>query len=302
VSDRIIAYLACNDLAPVSPETLAARIGELGAGSPLKTPRVLVGAVGQSIGAGFLLDFNGVLVSVILVDKPLPPDAYAGALQLNRVWPGAAQAMEAHRAHAIVAPLKEIGSHLEALNATMIVTITLAALTTIVPSVAVVWSNGEVITEVTRFREAARALVQGQTRPDIWIGFAFLDGPRLPTGERTLAVVTSGLAPFIGREVEWLPTPLPPATIANRLIGLCQYLIVNGPVIKDGETLGVSESDRIRATFAPRGQRGGPVIQLSVETMDMRPPSVRMAEREQQKAAVAAIAAASGGFGRRKLH
>jgi hypothetical protein len=36
--------------------------------------------------------------------------------------------------------------------------------------------------------------------------------------------------------------------------------------------------------------------------MDMRPPSVRMAEREQQKAAVAAIAAASGGFGRRKLH
>jgi hypothetical protein len=92
-----------------------------------------------------------------------------------------------------------------------------------------------------------------------------LDGPPEPGGQRTLALVTTGLASFVGREIEWLPATLPPAVIAQRVYGVCQYLIVNGMVLKDGDTVGVSESERIRVHFAERGQRGAPVLQLTME-------------------------------------
>jgi hypothetical protein len=295
VADRFISYLACKSLAPVSPEALVSRIGELFPGTPLKAQAV-AGAPNQPLDSGFLLGFGGALISVIQVDKPLPGDAYSRALKLDRVWPDAAQTMAAHGAHIIVATLKEVGSHLEALNGAVQVTMTLAALATMVPGLAVVWTNGDVITEAGRFQEVARALVQRQIRPDIWIGFDWLDGPPLSGGQRTLAVVTTGLEPFIGRDVEWLPTALPPGTIASRLLGLCQYLIINGPVIKDGESLGISETERIRARFAERGQYDRPVMQLSVEQLDASPSRAPTTDTHPSKPATEP----GTGFGKRK--
>ncbi|MBP6014324.1 MAG: DUF4261 domain-containing protein [Alphaproteobacteria bacterium] len=264
MGDRFIAYLACEGLAPVSPSALAEQIERLFPSAPLRA-RAVSGASPLSAGGGFLLEFEGSLVSVIAVDNSLPRDAYERALRLDRVWPAAGEAMASHSAHVIVATLKEANSHLEALNGAAQVTLTVAALATLVPGVAVVWANGDVITRTDRFSEAAHAFAQRQIRPDIWIGFDWLDGPPLQGGQRTLALTTTGLTAFVGREIEWLPAALPPTTIARRVFGVCQYLIVSGMVLKDGETVGVSESERIRVRFAERGQRGAPVIQLTME-------------------------------------
>ncbi len=78
-----------------------------------------------------------------------------------------------------------------------------------------------------------------------------------------------GLQPFVGREIEFWPQPLPVATIAERVIGTIQYLLNKGPVLDDGDTLGVSDSERIRVRHQPRGQRlDVPVLVLSVEHLD----------------------------------
>ena len=60
-----------------------------------------------------------------------------------------------------------------------------------------------------------------------------------------VGVVTSGLATFVGREaeVEGRAADLP--ILINRVAGLAAYLIERGSVISDGDTIGISEAERI---------------------------------------------------------
>jgi hypothetical protein len=197
----------------------------------------------------------------------------------------AEQTVAAQGAHIVVATLSEAASHLKALNGAAQVTLTVAALATMVKSAAVVWASGDAITRIDRFQEAAHAFSNREIRPDIWIGFDWLDGPPLPNGQRTLALVTTGLAPFVGREIEWLPAALPPALISQRVHGLCQYLMNRGPVLTDGDTIGVTEAERIRARYAERGHSGRPVIQL---TMESRDPSIALAAHKESLSRVLA--------------
>lgn len=97
----------------------------------------------------------------------------------------------------------------------------------------------------------------------LWLSLTWLDVPVPANTPRQLVALTTGLAPFIGREIEFMPSTLPPATIAQRVISTAQYLITNGLVLKDGDTLGVTETEKIRVRFAERGQRPAvPVVQL----------------------------------------
>lgn len=56
---------------------------------------------------------------------------------------------------------------------------------------------------------------------------------------------TKGLAPFAGREIEFAPSTWAPMQMAGRVIGTALYLMQHGPVIKDGDTLGASERERL---------------------------------------------------------
>ncbi len=66
---------------------------------------------------------------------------------------------------------------------------------------------------------------------------------------------TIGLAPFTGYEVDLTPIPWRMEEVAARLIGTVQYLFEAGPVLRDGETLGVSENERFKIVESPDGKQ-----------------------------------------------
>jgi hypothetical protein len=221
--------------------------------------------------ASWVISVHSVNYAVILVDRPLPRDAYEQALKLNRTWPDAPNAIKRHSSHIIVASMSEAVSHQDAPVRACIISMVIAAILSLTTSVAVVWSNGDTMNEASAFKTGALRIGQNQLPIDQWIGFTWLDGPPTADGQRTFAALTTGLREFAGRELEWLPSALPPLLIAERLIGTCQYLITSGPVIKDNDTLGISETEHIRVKLKDRGQRPGvPVLQLSVEKLDTK--------------------------------
>ncbi len=57
---------------------------------------------------------------------------------------------------------------------------------------------------------------------------------------------TQGLRPFMGYELDLEPVAWPLAAVAERLVGTVTYLFWHGPVLNDGDTLGVSEDERFR--------------------------------------------------------
>jgi hypothetical protein len=85
----------------------------------------------------------------------------------------------------------------------------------------------------------------------------YAPGPQAP---RAPGPVTPGLRAVLGREVEHPPTGEPPGAVHERALNLCLYLMRAGPVIKDGDTVGRTEAQRITVRLAERD--GVPVYRL----------------------------------------
>ena len=219
-------------------------------------------------GAGILV-VDEVPITLLHVDRPVPQGTFERAIASNQVWREAGSRLALHRSHAIVGALRSASTHSEALHIAARVALVAATVSDLGGAIGVYWEPGETVTEASAFREAAMRLRQGVPPVEAWVQLLWLNGPVTPAGERTLAVVTTGLRPFIGRELEFLPIALPPVEIAQRVLGLIQYLLLNGPVLEDGDTVGVSEAEAIRVRHETQGRRPGvPIMTLSVERLD----------------------------------
>lgn len=227
-----------------------------------KVPMDIKPAGDPSQPGAVLVDIEGVLLTIMNIDQPLPPDAYAPALEIERVWKNAGAELAANVGHVIISTLQEPGHHNEALNGAVYVTFFAAAVMDILPTIGAVWTNGNCLTQTAAFQAAAEGLAERNIPVMSWVGLYILRGPDTADGQPTIAVLTRGLLSFIGREIEFLPTTRPVPDTAQRVIGLSQYLISSGPVIQDGETVGVSEQEQIRVKYAAQGQMGVPVMML----------------------------------------
>jgi hypothetical protein len=135
---------------------------------------------------------------------------------------------------------------------------------------ATVFTESNGIDEGDGIWHMAMALAAGRFPDMLWMTLSYFTGGPMPDGTPTNGASTHGLLPFIGRELQLEPAPLPQAEIAKRLAGLFQYLVANGPVIRDGQPVGMASLEKTIAHFMPEGREPStPVIQL---TLDVSPP------------------------------
>lgn len=217
--------------------------------------------LGGAAGA-FNVNVGDVPVAIIPVNNPIPPGTLDSAISTSRLWPEAVRALSGHAAHVIVAALKEPRSHADAINLAGAVMSVTSCLCDVVPAIGVYWMTGETVTPAQRFQSYAEQLLRGAAPIEVWVQFIWLDGPP-KDGARTIGAITTGLMPFIGREIEFLPAPLHPRVIADRMTGTILYLLKHGLVVSDGDSLGTTEDERIHVRYRSAGRRHGvPVLQL----------------------------------------
>jgi hypothetical protein len=95
-------------------------------------------------------------------------------------------------------------------------------------------------------------------------GDAWLKCQTARDGE-ALTIITTGMAPFIEREIELTSTKLTLAEAVKRTYELCNYLIRQGLVVKDGDTAELDPGVKSRMHFRPQGRLPGlPVLQLTL--------------------------------------
>ena len=76
-----------------------------------------------------------------------------------------------------------------------------------------------------------------------------------------IGAVTLGLSQFVGREIEFEGKGLDVTTVLDRVMGLAVYLIERGALIADGDTVGVSETERMEVKYAASRRLAGiPVL------------------------------------------
>ncbi len=116
-----------------------------------------------------------------------------------------------------------------------------------------------------RVRDSIGALLDNEVPIGIWIWAA-------PDSSVTdaVSISTSGMRPFVGYEVECWNAPGTIAVAAERLNGVLRYLLINGPVIEHGDTIGIETGDKSTRCFhgvsnAQRAEEGVPTLLLEFD-------------------------------------
>jgi Domain of unknown function (DUF4261) len=230
-------------------------------------------------GKSYILKVNGFGVAVTFVDSQLPSEAWESAAERNESWPEASDVMRFTRAHVVVSLVADTYDHATAVAGASIVTLAAGALAKHLPMAATVFRESNEIDEGDGIWHMAMALVAGRFPDMLWMTQSHFAGEPLPDGTPTNGASTHGLRAFIGHELQLQPAPLPPGEIAKRLVGLFQYVMANGPVIKDGHQVGMPGLERTIAQFLPEGREAsGPVIQLTMDVSPTGPPEAAKPE------------------------
>jgi hypothetical protein len=280
---HFITYLTLAATAEVTADRIAAEYQRLYG----ETIEVTQAASASQAGTALVAIVDRMPVTMMLIGKPLPGDAYEAALQADQfgVWPEARQVLSANKAHLIVALLGDPKEYAPNLKGAALVTKLAGALANLLPVTAAIWTEAQAAVKPEQIRSLAAELHAGGTPVPLWTTMAFYRGERDAAGKDTVGVASRGLLPFIGREIEFVPVALPPLEIGRRAAGLLQYLIANGPVIEDGDAAGLTKDEAIRAHYKPAGKRPGiPVIELTLERLDPEAPQTTFSGRNQRGA------------------
>ena len=70
------------------------------------------------------------------------------------------------------------------------------------------------------------------------------------------------------REIEFEPVTLPPETVYDRVYGVVSYLLTQGMLMKDSDTVGISAREKIRVRYGVIEGQNIPVLHLRLETAE----------------------------------
>ncbi len=191
------------------------------------------------------LRIDGRLHSVMSLPAPIPMDSFTTPLRQPRTEPLRALA-EGHGAHLIVTcmePGNEMGETIVAASTTHMLA---ACLGTMHGAVAGFWSASERLCDWSEFEAHAAAVAPVLTEGEPNFPTRYWVAVQLIQDGEKFGGSTNGLALFTGYEIEMPPVPWPMQEVAGRLVGVVTYLFTAGPMLKDGETLGVSETERFK--------------------------------------------------------
>jgi hypothetical protein len=179
---------------------------------------------------------------------PIPWSDLEGPCATSSIWPEAAEVLRGHAEHLIVTVMSEAGP-IE--RAQLLTQVCAAICATCQEAVGALWADSTVVVSSKLLIELAKML-PGKPSIPIWVDVRIGTNP-----DGTTYGFTTGLAALLLKDLEVLSSPETPEGLFDRLTGLAEYLIENGPVIKDGHTIGESFSERIKVIYQ-KGSFGQP--------------------------------------------
>jgi hypothetical protein len=212
-------------------------------------------------GAAPVIRCAGQNIVLMVMPMPVPRDAWEmPGRRAVATWPNALEVLGCHTTHVAVSTVGQAKTAAEQLQAARAVTAVTGGLLATIPAVGVLW-DGLVAHSAERWEQLSREAFAGYPRIPfpLWVSIhPFRDG-------QTVGAITFGLTPFGGREIEFEGMGADPSAIATKVAGLIVYVLEHGAVLRDGDTLGAGEFDRIRIHHTvSRRVEGLPVLQATV--------------------------------------
>jgi len=107
------------------------------------------------------------------------------------------------------------------------------------------WCNATLVVPPELFRDFAVEILPHGPPIHIWVDFRIG-----PNEQGSMSAFTTGLSALGHLEIETQNSPEPASELRERFEGLIHYLLENGPVIKNGDTIGEDQNERIKVVYS----------------------------------------------------
>lgn len=210
-----------------------------------------------------------VMVFLAEMDAPVPWSDLEGPCATSILWPRVEEALRPHRAHWILSLMGEF----DPLNGAALLTRVTAVFLKCCPAaLGVYWGNATLLVPKPLFIDFAEKILPNGPPIQIWIDF------RVGSEQaRTSSGFTNGMKALGFMDIEAVNVPEPPEQLYERLMAICEYLVVNGPVIRNGHTIGEDENEKIRVVYGPSSfGHEGEIMRLVYESASAKKPWWKM--------------------------
>jgi hypothetical protein len=194
-----------------------------------------------------------------LMPGPIPWSDLEGPCATSWLWKDAASVLRSHATHLILT----VSGEAEVLDRVRLLTqVTSSILATCPEALGVFWTEARMVIQPPLFRDFATKFLPDGLPLYIWVDFRV---GKTDSGKS--AGFTSGMASLGHMEFETEDSPEPPGELRQRFFGLAHYVLENGPVIRDGDTIGEDVNERIRVVYADSAfGHKGKVMRLEYST------------------------------------
>lgn len=178
-----------------------------------------------------------------LVDRPIPWPQIEGPCEVAWYWPEAADVMRSHRSHLFLTLLDNAKDPINrAMNLTRLTT----ALAAATPAVGLVWGPSSQVHKPADFAKLAAKMTKEDLPLHLWIDFRVVQ-----ENDGTFGLFTTGMQALGHREFE-VPRFLgDPQELAGAVYNVTHYVLDNGPILKDGEAVGLPDEKQVNVRIEP---------------------------------------------------
>lgn len=182
--------------------------------------------------------------TVVMATMPagIPWSDLEGPCATSILWPDAASELQDHPYHVIVTLL---GAEDPIERSRLLTQICSAVMLGDQHALGVFWGNASLIIPAGLFNDFATQVLPEELPLYIWVDV------RVGMGEgESSSGFTTGMDALGHMELEAEHAAEPPGELRERLYALAGYLLENGPVINDGDTVGEDQHEKIRIVYS----------------------------------------------------
>jgi hypothetical protein len=196
---------------------------------------------------------------------PIPWSDLEGPCATSILWRNADTEVKKHKIHWIVT----VNGELDPLSLSRLLTqATAASMAACEAAIGVYWGNATLVIPKNIFIDFAKDVLPHGPPLHIWVDFRVgKDSDTSSSG------FTAGMKALGHMEFETKGSPEPPGELRERLLALAGYVLENGPVIRDGDTVGEDAEERIRVVYSNSSfGHESKVMRLVYETASQKKP------------------------------
>lgn len=196
---------------------------------------------------------------------PIPWSELEGPCATSILWRNSVAEVKKHSIHWIVT----VNGQLDPVALSRLLTqATAAAMAACQTAIGVYWGNATLVIPKNIFIDFAKEMLPHGPPLHIWVDFRVGKDSQTSSSGFTAGMKALGLMEF-----EALESPESPSELRERLLALAGFVVENGPVIRDGDTVGEDSEERIRVVYSASAfGHDGKVMRLVYETASKTKP------------------------------